>query len=135
MKPKSLFDRIYLGDRYCKSFIREDDKKQLEIQVNCISLMRPGTSKWDFYTGGDIHDGWIVFSDVEEVALEPPDILPNDSINEINAEADPDSAGRYRIEISMGAVDHLGNYREVTLRAKSATAHIEDSARTIVQVS
>lgn len=102
-------------------------KRQLKIQVDCISLLRPGTDKWDYYTERDILDGWIVFSGVDTVKMQPENIEPNDFINDISIEQDTDQDGRYRSTISIDGVDPKGIRREVIILVRSLEAHLEDA--------
>jgi len=34
-----------------------------------ISRLRPGSKSWDFYTGEDIENGWIVFTGVQSLTV------------------------------------------------------------------
>jgi hypothetical protein len=117
MNPNTLIKSIYLGDRACKSFVYDKTKRELRIQIDCISLLRPGKETWDFYTGGDIEDGWIVFRGIDELIIQPPGVTPNDFINDINIENSGDSVGRYHVVISIDSIDASGKTSEVTIRA------------------
>jgi hypothetical protein len=123
MNPAKLIRSIYLGDRGCKAVVFDKTKRQLKIQVDCISLLRPGTDRWDYYTERDVQNGWIVFSGVDTVKMQPEDIEPNDFINDVSVEEDADPNGRYRSTISIGSVDAMGISREVIILVKSLEAH------------
>ncbi len=127
MTPATLIRSIYLGDRGCMAVVFDKTKRQLRIQVDCISLLQPGTDKWDYYTERDIQNGWIVFSGVDTVKMQPENIEPNDFINDISVEQDADQDGRYRSTISIDGVDPKGIRREVIILVRSLEAHLEDA--------
>lgn len=127
MTPATLIRSIYLGERGCMAVVFDKTKRQLRIQVDCISLLQPGTDKWDYYTERDIQNGWIVFSGVDTVKMQPENIEPNDFINEISVEQDAYQDGRYRSTISIDGVDPKGIRREVIILVRSLEAHLEDA--------
>jgi len=127
MNPKTLIKSIYLGDRACKAFVYDKARRELRIQIDCISLLRPGAETWDFYTGGDIENGWIVFRGVDELTMQPPGVVPNDFINNISIENSGDTVDRYRVEISIDSIDGSGNTIEVRIRSLIDDAHLEDA--------
>ncbi len=134
MNPKTLFKSIYLGDRYCKAFVINRQEQQLRIQVDCISFLRPGTATWDYFTERDVQDGWIVFSGVDEVKIQPPNAVPNDFINDITVEDVGASDERYRITISISSVDAGGNSTEVIVSTTVVDTHLEDSGGLMIAV-
>lgn len=127
MTPATLIRSIYLGERGCMAVVFDKTKRQLRIQVDCISLLQPGTDKWDYYTERDIQNGWIVFSGVDTVKMQPENIEPNDFINEISVEQDADQDGQYRSTISIDGVDPKGIRREAIILVRSLEAHLEDA--------
>src|SRR5262245_28676807 len=127
MNPRILAKSIYTGDRVCKLFVYNQAKRELRIQIDNISVLRPETEVWDFYTEGDIEDGWIVFRGVDELSMEPPGFTPNDWFNDISIEDCPSSPGRYRIVSSIDSIDDSGKTTEVTIRGFVDDAHLEDS--------
>jgi hypothetical protein len=127
MNPATLIRSIYLGDRGCMAVVFDKTKRQLRIQVDCISLLRPGTDRWDYYTERDIENGWIVFSGVDTGKIQPENSEPNDFINEVSVEQDADQDGRYGITMSIGSVDATGHSQEVIMSVKSSCAHLEDA--------
>jgi hypothetical protein len=127
MNPRILAKSIYTGDRGCKAFVYDQAMRELRIQIDCISVLRPGTEVWDFYTEGDIEDGWIVFRRVDELSMEPPGATPNDFFNGISIEDCPNSPERYRMVISIDSIDDSGKTTEVTIRGFVNDAHLEDS--------
>lgn len=128
MNPAKLIGSIYLGDRGCKAFVFDETKRQLKIQVDCISLLRPGTDRWDYYTERDIQNGWVIFSGVDAVIMKPENVEPNDFINDISVERDAGLDGRYEITMSISSVDDKGNSREVIILARSSDARLEDAS-------
>jgi hypothetical protein len=126
MKPKDLIKSIYLGDRGCKQFVHDTENKQIKIQVDCISFLRPGSTTWDYYSEHDLQDGWIVFSGAERVLIEPPNLQPNDFINEILVEDAEDSNGRDRVSISTAGVNAEGKLTDILISGVVEDAHIED---------
>ena len=127
MNPANLIGSIYLGDRGCKAFVFDETERQLSIQVDCISLLRPGTDRWDYYTERDIEDGWVIFSGVDAVIMKPENVEPNDFINDVSVGRDPDLDGRYEITMSISSVDDKGNLTEVIILVRSSDAHLEDA--------
>ena len=71
---------IYLGDRFCENVTIKDDK--ISFQIDCISRLRQGTEKWDYYSEEDIEHGYLVFDEVIDFSSSSE--LPfNDEIYEI----------------------------------------------------
>lgn len=134
MNPKTLIKSIYLGDRACKAFVYDKARRELRIQIDCISPLRPGTKTWDFYAGGDIENGWIVFRGVDDLTIQPPGAVPNDFINGISIENRGDAIDRYRVEISIDSIDGSGNTIEVTIRGLVDDAHLEDATGLNVRI-
>lgn len=132
MNPKTLIDRIYLGDRGCKQCVYNNESKELRIQVDCISFLRPGSSTWDYYSEHDLEDGWIVLSGVDKVTIDPPNVQPSDFIFDIQVDSVKDSNERERVTISTGGVDREGELRDILICALVKDAHIEDSQGKIV---
>lgn len=132
MKPKNLIDRIYLGDRGCKQCVYNNESKELRIQVDCISFLRPGSSIWDYYSEHDLQDGWIVLSGVDKLTIDPSNIQPNDFIFEIRVEIEKDSIQREKVTISTGGVDAEGKLTDILISAIVEDAHIEDSRGKLV---
>lgn len=124
MNPQALFKSIYLGDRACKSFVYDETKRKLGIQVDCISFLRPGTEIWDFYTDKDIHNGWIVLEGVTQLSITSADATPNDFINDISVEKDKDSSEYFRVIISIDSVSSNGDTTEVTISVLINNAHV-----------
>lgn len=56
------------------------------VQVDLISRVREISGNWNFYTEEDIPDGFIVFTGVESVKLNPTGVLPNDFITSFEVE-------------------------------------------------
>lgn len=136
MNPENLLKSIYLGDRTCKALLIDSWNQRVEIQVDIISRLRPGTQAWDFYAERDIKDGRLVFRDVRNIRFEPSGPLPNDyiidvSVSEIGA---PGDSVNYAFGISVGSVDSAGNSTEVHLRIEASGLHLEDPLNPGVEI-
>ena len=59
---KKFLRSIYLGDRYCEKIEIKDDK--ISFQINCISRVKKGTTRWNYYSDEDIEHGYLVFDEV-----------------------------------------------------------------------
>lgn len=88
--------------------VSDKTKSQPRIQVDCISLLWPGTDKWDYYAERDIQNSSIVFFGVDTLKMHPENIEPNDFMNDIVDEQDADLDGRYRGTISIDSADPKG---------------------------
>lgn len=77
---KKFLSSIYLGDRFCESFIIRDDK--ILFQINCISRLKEGTEEWNYYSKEDIEHGYLVFDEVIDFSLSS-EMTFNDEIYEI----------------------------------------------------
>lgn len=137
MNPEQFLKSIYLGDRACKTLLIESWKKQVAIQVDVISRLKPGSETWDFYTDADIEDGWVVFTDVRSVRFEPTGPLPNDLINDVSVKAinSPGSHPSYLFELSISSVDDWGNSTEVFVRVEASGLHLEDPTMPGVEIT
>jgi len=136
MKPEEFVRSIYLGDRACKAILIEGWKRRVSIQVDVLSRLKPGTTAWDFYTGGDINDGWIVFSDVQQMCFDPSGPIPNDLFNELTVT--PVHAGKesiYLFQMWIGSVNDTGKTEEVHLRIEARRIHLEDPARPGIEIT
>jgi len=131
MKPKNLIERIYLGDRGCTQLVYNREAKQIRIQVDRISFLRPGSTTWNYYSEHDLEEGWIIFSGVDKVTIDPPNIQPNDFI-EILVDSVKDTTKLERVTISTGGVDAEGRLKEIIVSALVKDAHIENSQGKIV---
>ena len=137
MDPKEFLASIYLGDRACKALLIDSWNNRVAIQVNVISRVRPGAKTWDFYTGGDIKDGWLVFSDVRSLRFEPSGPIPNDFINDLSVQLiDLDEGKRSCLfELSISSVDEFGNSTEVLVRIEASRIHLEDPQKPGVEIT
>ncbi len=137
MNPEQLLKSIYLGDRGCKAVLIDSWNHRVAIQVTVISRLKPGAKIWDFYTGADITDGRLVFSDVRSVRFDPPGPLPNDLINEVSVKAidSPEKQPSYLFELSVDSVDDTGNRTEVLVRIEASRMHLEDPAKPGIEIT
>ena len=130
MKPEHLLQSIYLGDRACKAVVIDSWKERVAIQIDVISRLKPGTTTWDYYTGADITDGWLIFSGVRRFLLEPGGPLPNDLVNGFSVRGlDSTEKPMYLFELSIGSVDSVGHSTEVLVRIEASRFHLEDPSR------
>ena len=56
---------IYLGDRFCENVTIKDDK--ISFQIDCISRLRQGTEKWDYYSEEDIRKYGVVGIEIQVI--------------------------------------------------------------------
>lgn len=96
-----LLQTIYLGDRACKGFCVDSWESKLLIKVDQISRVRSSSGIWDFYSDEDIHDGYIAFTGLERLTLDPTGLVPNDTIEELNL-LPYGGTGSYRFELVAG---------------------------------
>ena len=137
MNPEQLLKSVYLGDRACKAMLIDSWRKRVAIQVDVISRLKAGAKTWDFYTDADIKDGWLVFTDVRSVRLEPTGPLPNDLINNVSVKPtdSPRIQPSYLFELSIGSVDNSGKSTEVIVRVEASGLHLEDPAKPGVEIT
>lgn len=136
MTPEKFVKSIYLGDRGCKGIVIDSWNKRVAIQVDLISRIKPETVIWDFYSDGDIEDGWLVFSEVDSIAFKPSGPLPNDFINNFGV-TPMNPVGNllpYLFELSIGSADDSGKTTEVLVRIQAKRVHIEDPRRPGVEI-
>ncbi|KOF13589.1 hypothetical protein AC244_30600 [Ensifer adhaerens] len=129
MKPDEFLSSVYLGDRACKVIVLDGWKDEVRIQINLISRRRSET--WDFYSAEDVEDGFLVFEGVDHVSFDPPGLVPNDAIGNIEFLGYDNDCFTVMIELSHG--DEAGKYTTVrtTIRAKAVAIERpgEESAR------
>lgn len=129
MKPDEFLSSVYLGDRACKAIVLDGWKDEVRIQINLISRRRSET--WDFYSAEDVEDGFLVFEGVDHVSFDPPGLVPNDAIGNIEFLGYDNDCFTVMIELSHG--DEAGKYTTVrtTIRAKAVAIERpgEESAR------
>lgn len=127
MNVVEFLKTVYVGDRACKSVLIDCWNSEVKIQVTCISRVR--SASWDCYTAEDLADGFIVFEGVKSVSLEPSGVIPNDTINDIQAELLPGDQPKYLIVMSVDAVDSNGDRTEVLIRIRADAMALEDHSR------
>lgn len=124
MKIKEFINTIYLGDRWLKSIIVDSVNSKVKLQVNLISRIRSEDGFWNYYNDENIEDGFIVFTDVENLEMSPQGVIPNDEIcnYEINIINDDVS----EVIFYIGSYDKNNNYTEVKLRLVVGGIYLED---------
>lgn len=127
MLPNDFLKTIYLGDRAFKSLTMNGWEDRVVIQIDEISRVRDPSGTWNFYNDENIVDGLLVFSEARSILFKPPGIIPNDYIDNLNAEPLPD--GFYRFTISAGSVDEKSQSTDVLITIDAKRLHLEDPAR------
>src|SRR5262244_3161493 len=115
MNPEQLLKSIYLGDRGCKALLIDSWNRRILIQATLISRLQPGTDSWNFYSGGDIPDGWVVFTDAVSITFDPAGPIPNDLINEFKVKLLESGESRYKFSLSIDSVDESGTRQEIVV--------------------
>lgn len=80
MLKENLFESIYLGDRFCKKIIIDNELDLIKLEINCISRIRSEDGMWNFYNEENIENGFIVFAEVKEFNFIPNGLITNDAI-------------------------------------------------------
>ncbi len=117
MKPHEFLKTIYLGDRACKGLVLDGWNEEVKIHIDAISRVRGDA--WNFHTAEDVDDGFLVFEGVDHISFDPPGLIPNDAIGNIEFLGYDNDRFATMIEISHG--DDAGKYTTVrtTIRAKA----------------
>jgi hypothetical protein len=124
MLVNEFLDTIYLGDRACKAITIDGWGRRVLVQVDEISRVRSASGLWEYYNDENIVDGLIVFSEVRSIVLDPPGPIPNDFINDFEAEILPDDY--YRITLWVSSGDEHFKSTEVSITIEAKRVHLED---------
>ena len=118
---------IYLGDRACKSITIDGWGNRVLIQVDEISRVRSASGQWDYYNDENIVDGSLVFTRIKSIQFDPTGPIPNDLINDLEAEPLPDGYYRFTLSISSGDGDTPAT-TEVVIAIVAKGLHLENPA-------
>ncbi len=125
MLATDFLKTIYLGDRACKSITIDGWNSLVLIQVDEISRIRSASGQWDYYNDENIVDGLLVFSRVKSIHFDPTGPIPNDYINDLEAEFLPDGNYCFRLSISSGNGENPGT-TEIIISIVAQGLHLED---------
>lgn len=131
MNPKEFVRTIYLGDRACKKIIVDGWNGRFGIQVDCISRLKEGTDIWNYYTDEDVYDGWLVFSELSSLSIEPSGPVPNDALEIVDVE-ERDNA--FLFTISIGSVGDRGETTEVRIEVEAKDLSIQTNDAFFLQL-
>jgi hypothetical protein len=123
---------LYLGDRGLNKVLIDCLDDRAAIQVDLISRLQPGTSEWNYYAGGDIPNGWIVFTGIRSFRFSPPGIIPNDYIASLDVspcEVDKDGKRYFRFDLCVPACNENGHIADVFFSVEAMDVHLEDPSQ------
>lgn len=106
-KTEQLFNTIYLGDRYSERF--EIQKDKIMFQINLISRLEPNTTIWNYYSGGDIEHGCMVFEEVADYRFVTKRLLINNVICEPSVYEEYEGLYTVNDEIGLESVSKEDN--------------------------
>jgi len=101
------------------------------IQVTCISRIRSPNGEWNFYTGEDIEDGFLVLTGLQAFKMTPADAVPNDMVNYLKVTSTMEGATssgdqHWKFVLSIHSIDQSTTSREMILEVVAADLHLED---------
>jgi hypothetical protein len=100
--------------------------KVVKIQINAISRIRNDYGQWDYNNNENIYDGFIVFTEVSSIKLEPISIIPNDLIEFVNVKQSDDFEDSFIFELEADCCGDDGNFTHGTITIISKGIHLED---------
>lgn len=124
MNPIEFLRTLYWGDRYCKEFTVDTANKTVKLQVNCISRIRDKSGEWNFYVDEDVYNAILVFTDVEKITVNQPNLFPNDQIYDVYAKTEHN--GYYKFVIETSHVSDRNETIDLKLELIGRTVYLID---------
>jgi len=88
---------------------------------------KSASGQWDYYNDENIVDGLLVFTRIKSIQFDPTGPIPNDLINDLEAEPLPDGYYRFTLSISSGDGDTPAT-TEVVIAIVAKGLHLENPA-------
>lgn len=114
-KIKKLLNTIYLGDSFCEEI--KIEQKKISIQIDCISRLKSGTEKWDYYNEENIEHGCLVFDEVINYSINS-NLNINDEIYEIELVEKRDDIYYFKVVGCNISNDAISTDIEMQIEAK-----------------
>lgn len=118
-----LVESIYLGDRGCKAVLIDYERREVRIQIDCISRIRG--DKWDFYNDENLEDGFLVFEDVQSIRFEPQGFMINDFIGEFRVEELQEENVKFKFIFVAGSYSN-GQHADVAIEILANSFALQD---------
>ncbi len=125
MNPIDFLRTIYLGDRWIKKILIDNETKSISFQIDCISRIRSKSGNWEFYNDENIDNGLIVFEKVSYYDLGKTGNFPNDEIHSIEVKEKSPNLFEFFIEANYINSDAISQTIETTIIAESV--YLSDS--------
>ncbi len=119
MNPRDFLRTIYLGDRWIKKIVIDNENKLISLQIDCISRIRSNSGNWEFYNDENIDNGLIVFEEVSYYEFGEKGILPNDEIYSIIVKEKATDLFEFYLEANYIDSDAISQTIGVSIFAKS----------------
>lgn len=139
MNPEEFVNTIYLGDRACKAIIIDSWGEKVKIQVNVISRIRSDSDTWNFYNDENIVDGFIVFTGLQSILLEPQGYIPNGEIEFLSVNLlegiESGNRNKYFFHLVSGSYDSEGECVAVNIKIVATGIHLEDPKQPDIEIT